>query len=66
MVEKNNELIYKFDKIRLTFRFFEDNIEVSIPLTTGKMNYKTNFDSYFKAVEYGIDSFKYYIDTKQA
>tara|TARA_B100000900_G_C19977690_1_gene472441 strand:+ start:175 stop:462 length:288 start_codon:yes stop_codon:yes gene_type:complete len=64
LVEKNNELIYKLNKNRLTFRFFEDNIEVSIPLTNGEMNYKTKFDSYFKAIEYGIDSFKYYIDTK--
>ena len=64
MIEKNNELIYKSNKTRLMFRFFKDKIEVSIPLRTGEMNYKTEFDSYFKAIEYGINSFKYYINTK--
>ena len=64
MVKKNNELIYKSNKTRLMFRFFKDIIEVSIPLRTGELNYKTEFDSYFKAIEYGINSFKYYINTK--
>jgi hypothetical protein len=66
MVEKKNELSYKSDKTRLMFRFFKDKIEVSIPLKTGEMNYKTEFDSYFKAIEYGINSFKYYMYTDQA
>jgi len=62
MINKTNELIYKYEKKELIFRFFKDKIEISIPLNNGDMNYTTKFDNYYNAIEYGIHSFKYYID----
>lgn len=57
----SNQLKYKSkDEKELIFRIYSNYIEVSIPLKESKMNYYTKIESYFDAIEYGIQSFKYY------
>jgi len=62
MVQRQNELIYKHCDKELIFRFYPTEIHVSIPLKTSDMNYVTKFTSYFDAVEYGIQSLKFYFE----
>ena len=62
MVQRQNELIYKHCDKELIYRFFPNEIQVSIPLRTSDLNYMTRFKSYFDAVEYGIQSLNYYLE----
>lgn len=58
-----NELVYKSkNNKKLIFRFYSNYIEVSIPLKESNINYYTKIDSYFEAIEYGVQSFKYFND----
>ena len=48
-----NEIIFNKKGKELIFRFFNNKIEVSIPLKESDENYVTSFTSYFQAIEYG-------------